>query len=210
MNGTGILSLWKDCVAGHEAEMEHWFQSEHLAERVGVPGFRRGRRYEAVEARRHLFTYYETDTPEVLTSAFYLERLDNPTPLTRRIMSGIMVNMSRTICRVEHSAGNYRGAFAVTAILADADSGCDAAIIANLASMPGVARAQSWASAEDVAPPVSDEERLRGGDEKIPACLIVETLRESDAKKTKQALRERLGEMVTEIGIYRFLCELEK
>jgi hypothetical protein len=43
----GILAIWNDCARGTDAEFEHWFQSEHLAERLAVPGFRLGRRHEA-------------------------------------------------------------------------------------------------------------------------------------------------------------------
>jgi hypothetical protein len=30
----GILAIWNDCAAGHEAEFEAWFQGEHLLERL--------------------------------------------------------------------------------------------------------------------------------------------------------------------------------
>ena len=43
----GILAAWNDCAPEGLAEYEHWY-AHHLAERVGVPGFREGRRYEAV------------------------------------------------------------------------------------------------------------------------------------------------------------------
>ena len=36
---------------GREAEFEAWFQQEHLAERLAVPGFLLGRRHEILEQR---------------------------------------------------------------------------------------------------------------------------------------------------------------
>ena len=45
MSKPGVLALWMDCAAGGEAEFERWYQTEHLRERVGLPGFWRGRRY---------------------------------------------------------------------------------------------------------------------------------------------------------------------
>ena len=39
----GILAIWNDCAPGLEARYEHWYRSEHLVERVSVPGFRSGR-----------------------------------------------------------------------------------------------------------------------------------------------------------------------
>ena len=44
----GILAIWNDVRAGHETEFDAWFQSEHLLERLAVPGFLFGRRHEAI------------------------------------------------------------------------------------------------------------------------------------------------------------------
>jgi len=210
MKKQGILALWQDCVAGQEAVLERWYQSEHLAERLGVPGFLRGRRYEAVEAHQQYFTYYETATPEVLISPPYRERVDNPTPLTRTIMSDVFLKMSRTICRVERRIGEIRGAQAVTAKLSNAAVVDGTDLIDTLAASPGVARIELWAAADDIAPPPSDEEQLRGGDDRIAACLFVETLREADAREAAQALTERLADAIDEVGLYRLICELAK
>ena len=114
MGNDGRLTLWNDCAIGHEAEYEAWYQGEHLIERLGVPGFMRGRRYQAIEAAPEYFTYYETTSPDVLTSPSYLERGNNPTPFTRKIMSGTFINLSRTICKCQFSTGGMRGAYAVT------------------------------------------------------------------------------------------------
>ena len=46
----GRLTLWNDFAIGHEGEYEAWYQDEHLNERLGVPGFMRGRRYQVIEA----------------------------------------------------------------------------------------------------------------------------------------------------------------
>ena len=45
-----------------------WHLHEHMPERVGIPGFRRGRRYIAADAATHpeFFTLYEADTMRVL------------------------------------------------------------------------------------------------------------------------------------------------
>ena len=50
------------------------------------------------------------------------------------------------------------------------------------------------------------EEKLRGGDKKIKACLMVDTLRQADAEK----LGEQLGKQFStaEVGVFRVLCQL--
>ena len=90
----GILAIWNDCRAGGEAEFEAWFQGEHLQERLAVPGFLFGRRHQALSGNAGYFNFYLVKSPEVLTSKAYLERLDNPTSMTRQIMSEVFLNMT--------------------------------------------------------------------------------------------------------------------
>ena len=119
----GILAIWNDCDAAVEAEYERWYVGEHLAERVGVPGFRFGRRYQAVRAEVRYFTFYETDAPLVLRGRAYLDRLDHPTPATRRLM-GHFHNMSRTVCRkTSHAGSAMAGAHALTVQVAAGAAG---------------------------------------------------------------------------------------
>jgi hypothetical protein len=44
----GILAIFNNVAPGREAEFEEWFQHQHLAERLAVPGFLLGRRHEAI------------------------------------------------------------------------------------------------------------------------------------------------------------------
>lgn len=208
MSADGRLALWNNCAAGHEAFYEEWYQTEHLIERLAVPGFLRGRRYRAIQAGAEFFTYYEVTSPAVLTSPVYLERVNNPTPMTRKAMSGIFTNMSRTLCAVSRQHGRFRGGFAVTVKLgSDVDPATLDPLFAGWADDVGIARAEVWASAEDNAPPPSEEEKLRGGDTKIAACLFVESLRVDTAHDIVAQVEKRLGAMVVETGVYGLMCE---
>lgn len=204
----GILAIWNDCAQGRDADFEHWFQSEHLAERLAVPGFRRGRRHEAVSGAPRYFVFYLTDTPEVLVSAPYLERVNNPTPLTVEMMSKVFRNMNRTVCERVLRLGAVRGAFAVTARFTQPqEHGELGQALEQLVQGDGAACGEIW-SAAGPAPAMSEEERLRGGDRRISECLIVETLRESDARERAARIAGRFGK-AAETGIYRLVCELQ-
>ncbi|MCW5695002.1 MAG: hypothetical protein KIT48_21800, partial [Pseudolabrys sp.] len=80
MDEPGILAIWNNVAPGREADFETWFQGEHLQERLGVPGFIYGRRHQAISGASAFFNFYLVESPAVLTSKPYLERLDNPTP----------------------------------------------------------------------------------------------------------------------------------
>lgn len=204
----GILALWNNCAPGHEVEYEAWYQDEHLPERLAVPGILRGRRYEALAGAPHYFTYYETVSPQVFVSRAYLDRVENPTPMTRHIMSGIFADMSRTVCRRVACHGDMRGAVAVTARLADRGLAVGIqGIAAGLADLQGVARAELWIASDETDRPASAEAKLRGRDDTIAACLFVECVRETEAQVVRRSLDDGPQGAAMATGIYRLLCD---
>jgi hypothetical protein len=111
----GILAIFNNVAPGREAEFEEWFQHEHLAERIAVPGFLVGRRHEAVSGWPRYFNFYVTESVGVLKSAAYLGCLDDPTPMTRTVMSEIFKDVIRTVCHRTLRLGTMRGTSVVTA-----------------------------------------------------------------------------------------------
>src|ERR1043165_8925744 len=105
----GILAIFNNVAPGREAEFEAWFQHEHLAERIAVPGFLLGRRHEAIAGAPRYFNFYVTTSSAILKSPAYLERLDHPTPMTRTVMSEIFKDMIRTACDRVFRRGALRG-----------------------------------------------------------------------------------------------------
>ena len=108
---TGVLAIWHDVEAGPDetADLFEWYNRQHHVERFDIPGFARARRYEAVAGSSpRIFSRYDTETPDVLASPAYRERLDNPTEWTRRCMPRYR-NMARTVCRVVRRFGRGEG-----------------------------------------------------------------------------------------------------
>jgi hypothetical protein len=203
----GILAIFNNVAPGREAEFEEWFQHEHLAERIAVPGFLIGRRHEAISGQPRYFNFYVTQSAKVLKSAAYLGRLDAPTPMTRKVMSEIFKDMIRTVCHRTFRLGTMRGTCVVTVRFSrpPAETVLRAAI-ETLIRDKAVACGEVWQAADPREFPVSMEERLRGGDRKIEACLLVETLRVPDAERIAAALGSEFPG--AEIGVYRLLCEI--
>ncbi len=208
MSEPGILAIWNDCVTGREADFEAWFQGEHLFERLAVPGFLFGRRHEAISGANRYFNFYLTESPAVLTSKAYLERLDNPTPMTRMIMSDVFINMNRTLCHRRLRRGAFRGAYAVTVRFTEVpDEAALTAEIDRLMADPAVvANGEIWIGTDPASQPVSMEEQLRGGDKKIAGCLMIDTLQQRDAEKIGATLAKTFPG--TEVGVFRVLCQL--
>ncbi len=203
----GVLAIWNDVRAGQESAFEGWYNEEHFPERLAVPGFRLGRRYEAVSGAPRYFCSYLGDAPETFSSAAYIERLNNPTPLTRSIMLNAFLNMNRTVCRRLHRFGALIGAFSVTARFgAPVDLVRILPMLEALSRTDGIARGELWVAA-DPGGASATEEQLRGRDAKIAACVVVETLRQRDAERVHERLARDFG-AAAETGIYRLLCQL--
>ncbi|MEX2147339.1 MAG: hypothetical protein WED01_10035 [Candidatus Rokuibacteriota bacterium] len=86
MIGAAALGIWIDVDPAALDDFNAWYHEQHIPERLGVPGFRRGRRYEATGNGPAYFTLYETQDAAVLSSAPYLARLNAPTEWTRRVL----------------------------------------------------------------------------------------------------------------------------
>jgi hypothetical protein len=111
--GSAILAFWADVEAAGEADFNDWHTREHMPERVGVPGFLRGRRYVAVKGAPKYFMMYETESLGTLASPAYVDRLNNPTPWTRKSLA-IFRNSNRTACRTVASVGRGIGGVLAT------------------------------------------------------------------------------------------------
>jgi len=83
--GTALLMVWTDVPADKEQEFSRWYNEEHLAERMAIPGFLSGARYEAVKGNPKHLAYYELENVAVLESDAYRKVSKNPTPWTQKI-----------------------------------------------------------------------------------------------------------------------------
>lgn len=213
---TAILVLWNDCAPDGRDHYERWYAREHILERVDIPGFRFGRRFESDTASPRFFTYYEVDDAAVLTSPAYMERQQNPTPATTKAMASFR-NMNRTVCEVAAVAGTLRGSHVVT-VRFDApltDLAGARSYVTSIAQRDGVARAHLWTAAHLQTPGATREMMLRDSpDRSVASVVAIECIRRNDAEKIESELRtQRPAALVTtgrtEIGIYNFLCSYE-
>src|SRR3712207_6108625 len=100
--GSGALIAWHDVEEGREAEYLDWHSHEHLPERLAIPGFLQGRRYSVAGSGPQFLILYVVESPNVFTSAAYLERLNHPSEWTQKMMPALL-NMNRSLCSVQAS-----------------------------------------------------------------------------------------------------------
>src|SRR6187549_144293 len=107
--GTGMLMTSMDIDAEHEREFNQWYDREHLAERVAIPGFVEARRYVAVDAAPKYLGLYSTENFDVLDSDAYRTALANQTEWSKTNISRFQ-NMLRSVASITVSCGQGRGA----------------------------------------------------------------------------------------------------
>ncbi|HXU66379.1 MAG TPA: hypothetical protein VN707_03375 [Casimicrobiaceae bacterium] len=106
--GAAAVLIWNDVVPEGRDRFYAWHDNEHVPERLSLPGFRRGRRFERAGHSPQWLTMYEADDVSALVSPQYVERLNAPTPATVRTLEYFR-NTSRAVCRVAHSTGGSTG-----------------------------------------------------------------------------------------------------
>jgi hypothetical protein len=71
--GTGLVMVWSDIDPEHEAEYHRWYDEEHIATLLAVPGFLSAGRYVALKGGPKNLVLYELETAEVLRTAAFLD-----------------------------------------------------------------------------------------------------------------------------------------
>jgi len=162
--GEAVVAIWNGIAPEGRAEFYAWHLREHMPERVGIPGFRRGRRYVAADAATapEFFTLYEADTIQVLQGADYAARLNAPTAWTRRAVAHFR-DTARSLARVVASHGPGAGGALLT-LRFDAEEaalGALAALLARAAEAPRVTGAHLCVTDEAASGVVTEEKRGR-------------------------------------------------
>jgi hypothetical protein len=216
--GKGALAIWHDPAPEIESDYNEWHSKEHMYERVGVPGFLRGQRGVAITGAPKYFNFYEVDDFATLTSKAYLDRLNDPTPWTRRVVPH-MHNNSRTLCRVSASFGAAVPAFWAMVLVSPAAGGDERlrtwlaqSALPGLLDRQGVLGAHLIEGERTASGTETAEKRLRsGGIEFVDWVILVggydsEALAKVGADVLSEGNLDAQGAAASRIrGIYRFV-----
>ncbi len=178
MLGRAAVAMWWDVAPQMQAEFEDWHTHEHMPERLGIPGFLRGTRFIAPDQPSY-FVLYEARSLAVLSAGPYLERLNNPSPWSRKIMPHHL-NMVRSVCSVRATFGGGVG-LALSTVRFCPPRGQARKIAARLAQdvMPAVPQRKGLVAAHLLqsrtmgAGPRTTEQEIRGGDAQADWVLLV-------------------------------------
>jgi hypothetical protein len=116
----GILLSQMDEPPGREREFHDWYDSEHIPDRLVIPGFAAATRYEVVEGGPRWLVVYELADMAALEHPEYLRLKNRPSAVTADMLRSVR-GFTRYTCDLEASAGEpgELGHLVVEAFVAD-------------------------------------------------------------------------------------------
>jgi hypothetical protein len=90
---TGLLAVWMQVPSELDEEFNAWYNTEHVPERMAVPGFLTARRYAVAGGPGRYMAHYDLADLGVLHSEPYASISRNPTAWTRRIIGKLAENI---------------------------------------------------------------------------------------------------------------------
>ncbi|MBL9209611.1 MAG: hypothetical protein JNL92_04035 [Opitutaceae bacterium] len=216
LSGTGVIAIWHNLQDTVRAEFYEWHNREHMPERLAVPGFRRGRRYRALEGGPDYFNLYETADVGVLSSPAYLARLNAPTDWTRRVVPGFR-DVARSLCRVRASLSVGLGGVMLTQRFAVADTERErvAARLADdvlpaLAARPGITGAHLCLAEEALSSVATVESVARGTPTLVPTWIVlIEGIDAAHVRPAGAGITAGLSGATLTVGLDTALYQLE-
>lgn len=93
--GNGIFLVYTDIDPTHDEEFNAWYDTEHLADLLRLPGFLDAARYVAVKGGPKYLAAYELESADAFNSPEFQKYRANPSPWSRR-MSPVVIGKNFT------------------------------------------------------------------------------------------------------------------
>jgi hypothetical protein len=205
--GEGFLIVLSDVEAKDERDYLAWLTTEHVQERLGIAGFLGVRIFRKPIAVGHqYFIWYRLRDAEVVDSPDYLQRLNNPTPWSRRIMP-ILGNFGRGGGKVAASNFSKRGDRILVFAFNDVQERATE-IAAGINSVTGIGAVYLLATDKGKSAVRTNERELRLSDNSFDGLFIVESSQDEFLEKITKSISPSLKASNLAFGWYREIFSL--
>ena len=100
--GAGLLLVIVEVERADEAELNRWYDEEHIPQKQATPGFRSARRFRDTQHEGRYLALYELDDPALVTSPEYMAQAMSP--WSEAVMA-TWVSLDRSVWRELPAAG---------------------------------------------------------------------------------------------------------
>jgi hypothetical protein len=201
----GQLVVWTDVDPAYEADFNRWYDREHMAERVGIPGFEWARRYRSAGERRRYLALYRTSSLAVFTSPTYRQAYANQTVWSKRNFAR-MVDPMRRVCAVEAERGDgIGGAIGVISLPAEIESRTIEHQLGNAMTIDGVLGGHLLVPDATLSTPLPNEETAG---RRFDPLLVLDTTSEFAAERAAGMAARELGVPMECVVLLSLMWEL--
>jgi hypothetical protein len=199
------LLVWTDIDPAFEADFNRWYDREHMAERMALPGFRWARRYCAAKGKRYL-ALYRTDGLAAFTSPAYLEAFAHQTAWSKKNLAR-MVDPMRRVGPIAFEQGQGTGAAISLILLAPGEADLRAVehMIGNAMTVDGILGGHLLVTDPMLSTPLPNESQA--GRVLAPVLVIEATGTAAAERMTAMAARE-LNRADTDMATLSLMWEL--
>ena len=198
----GLLAIWSDVDPDYRVQFQKWHNCEHIRERVAIPGFFSGRRYQGIREAPHFLMCYETEDSNVLASEPYLHAVNHPSPWTKEVIAHSR-NIVRGIYRMVSVVGEKPPIEAPYLVVLKFNAGLGSERemlqwyreeqLQRISDIHGVHRSRLYQVDEEISHIKTEERRIHGGgpnQQKFLGMFEVESLNIPDSKAWQELNRK--------------------
>jgi hypothetical protein len=192
-----FLAIRSDIAPDVEAEYLDWLIKEHTIERVGIEGFVAARIYRCHrdDIRRYLILY-ELENVAVIDSPAYLERLNNPTPWSARMMPHLG-NFVRGGGKVTRNLGSGFGAAMIPVLIRSGSLPFCWERLEELSKEQQIVTIRLLQAEADRTSVRTNERSMRSGDNTFTELLFIEAI---DSAAMVRVVKERYPVLIGAAG----------
>lgn len=201
----GQLLVWTDVDPAYEADFNRWYDREHMAERVSLPGFEWARRYRSAANRRRYLALYRTASLAAFTTAAYRQAYANQTLWSKRSLSR-MVDPMRRVCTVDVERGaGVGGAIGVISLAKVIETRTIEHLLGNTMTVDGVLGGHLLIPDAALSTPLPNE-ATEG--RRLEPLLILETTSEFAAERAAGMAARELELPMERVALLSLMWEL--
>jgi hypothetical protein len=204
----GMLLVCTNVDPAHEDDFNRWYDREHVNERVAIPGFVSGARYQTTRGSRRYLGLYRTTSLAVFETARYQQALQHPTAWSVTNLAR-MRNPMRRVCSIEMETGAGTGAWLALLTLATSATSTDVTAIARLGSelltLDGVVVARLLVpdAALSTTLPAEDSRERR-----LDPLLLIEASAEAAAANAGRHAARHVGAGSDDLSLFQLMWQL--
>ena len=213
--GQTLLLNWLGLEPGAEPAFDLWHNREHAAERVGLPGFRRCRRYVSAKgsptAGSRYLIVYEGDGVNTFSSADYCARLNDPTVTTAAVVPRLR-QVRRAVLVVENAWNVGIGTSLCTVAFSEWTSDEVETCMAELESLPAITslvHARRAGADSDIKSGTVEDGKTESLGADVETCVLVEASRPDTIEQAADLLLDRVGHLSPKIERFQLAYILD-